>query len=376
MKSEKLIWAVALTLIATVQIAGATTTTWYVNGVSGSDTNNCLSAETACKTIRHAISRAASGDTIRVAAATYKESLTISKSLKVIGSGARTTIVDGGGGTVFTITNSSAVVTLSNMTVANGEGISNRGRLTISNSAVSGNAVFCNVRECSALGGGIYNIGTLTISNSTISGNMVNCNSYFCSALGGGIYNTGALTISNSTVSGNMAGAGITGCLLICPVTALGGGIYNTGELTISNSTLNGNGAQQQPLFHFGGGIVNSSGSTVIQNSILANNLGGNCDRGGITSKGYNLSDDGTCSFSNTGDLNNTHPRLGALGYYGGPTQTIPLLSGSPAIDAGNPSGCTDGHGHLLKTDQRGKPRPDPEDRGGCDMGAYESQSD
>jgi len=26
-----------------------------------------------------------------------------------------------------------------------------------------------------------------------------------------------------------------------------------------------------------------------------------------------------------------------------GPTQTIPLLSGSPAIDAGNPSGCTDG---------------------------------
>jgi len=52
------------------------------------------------------------------------------------------------------------------------------------------------------------------------------------------------------------------------------------------------------------------------------------------------------------------------------------LLSGSPAIDAGNPAGCTDGLGHLLKTDQRGMPRPDPEDKGGCDMGAYESQSD
>jgi hypothetical protein len=52
------------------------------------------------------------------------------------------------------------------------------------------------------------------------------------------------------------------------------------------------------------------------------------------------------------------------------------LLSGSPAIDAGNPNGCTDGNGNLLKTDQRGMPRPDKEDTGGCDMGAYERQSD
>lgn len=45
------------------------------------------------------------------------------------------------------------------------------------------------------------------------------------------------------------------------------------------------------------------------------------------------------------------------------------LLPGSPAIDAGNPSGCTDGSGHLLTTDQRGYPRHDPEDTRGCDMG-------
>src|SRR5205807_4514471 len=83
-----------------------------------------------------------------------------------------------------------------------------------------------------------------------------------------------------------------------------------------------------------------------------------------------------SCAFSNSGDRDNTNPVLGTLGYYGGPTPTIPLLTGSPAIDSGNPSGCTDGFGHLLKTDQRGKPRPDTEDAGGCDMGAYESQSD
>ena len=93
-------------------------------------------------------------------------------------------------------------------------------------------------------------------------------------------------------------------------------------------------------------------------------------------SNGYNLSSDNTCNFNGPGDLNNTDPRLGSLGYYGGSTPTIPLLSGSPAIDAGNPSGCTDGQGNPLKTDQRGLPRPDQEDTGGCDMGAYESQSD
>ena len=101
---------------------------------------------------------------------------------------------------------------------------------------------------------------------------------------------------------------------------------------------------------------------------------GGTC-YGAVTSNGYNLSSDNTCNFNGPGDRNNTDPKLGTFGYNGRPTQTIPLLSGSPAIDAGNPSGCTDGQGHLLTTDQRGMPRPDPGDPGGCDMGAYESQN-
>jgi hypothetical protein len=127
-----------------------------------------------------------------------------------------------------------------------------------------------------------------------------------------------------------------------------------------------------------GGGIENYSGRATLRNSIVANNFsGGNCfPYGQMTSDGYNLSSDGTCNFNGTGDLNNTDLKLGQLGNHGGPTQTIPLLSGSPAIDAGNQGGCTDGKGHLLKTDQRGRPRPDKEDTGGCDMGAYERQKD
>ena len=93
-----------------------------------------------------------------------------------------------------------------------------------------------------------------------------------------------------------------------------------------------------------------------------------------MTSNGYNLSSDNTCNFNDTGDLNNTDPKLGRLQNNGRPTQTQALLPGSPAIDAGNPSGCTDGHGHL--TDQRSQPRPDHEDSSGCDMGAHECQTD
>jgi hypothetical protein len=56
---------------------------WYVDGVNGSDNNDCKSPQTACKTIGHAISLASSGDSILVAAATYTENLTIRFSLKV-----------------------------------------------------------------------------------------------------------------------------------------------------------------------------------------------------------------------------------------------------------------------------------------------------
>ena len=86
----------SLLLLALAPTAFASTT-WYVNGVNGSDSSNCMSPTTACKTIGHAIALAHSGDTIMVASATYYENLTIGINLNVIGSGASTTIIDGGG---------------------------------------------------------------------------------------------------------------------------------------------------------------------------------------------------------------------------------------------------------------------------------------
>jgi len=407
-----------LTLLCLISSASSAST-WYVNGVSGSDSHNCMSSLTACKTIGHAISLAVPGDSVMVAAATYYENLTIGISLKVIGSGASTTIIDGGGVGAGVAGVGGTNVTLSRVTVRHGAaslggGIYNAGTLTINNSTISGNRAISTSRFC-CRGGGIYNAGTLTINNSTIRANraMVHSGCLFC-GLGGGVFSSGRLIINNSkiqennaalsgggiatnsytannlminnsTISGNSAtiGGGIqagsaANNLMINSSTISGnsaaedGGGINTdtsgSTLTISSSTISGNSAT------IGGGISNFGTAIILKNSIVANSSsGGNCS-GTITSQGHNLSSDHTCNFTNTGDLNNTDPMLGPLQNNGGPTATMALPLGSPAVDAGNPTGCTDGLGHLLKTDQRGKPRPDAEETAGCDIGAYEYQ--
>jgi hypothetical protein len=86
-----------LVFFLTLSSTALASTTWYVDGVKGNDSNGCKSPQHACKTITHAISLASSGDSIMVAAATYTENLTIGFSLKIVGSGAKTTIIDGGG---------------------------------------------------------------------------------------------------------------------------------------------------------------------------------------------------------------------------------------------------------------------------------------
>jgi len=78
-----------LALVLAVSTSALASTTWYVNGASGSDSNSCKTSLAACKTIGHAISLAASGDSVIVSAATYVEHLNIGISLNVIGSGAR-----------------------------------------------------------------------------------------------------------------------------------------------------------------------------------------------------------------------------------------------------------------------------------------------
>jgi parvulin-like peptidyl-prolyl isomerase len=174
----------------------------------------------------------------------------------------------------------------------------------------------------------------------------------------------GRLTLVRSQVSGN-AGAG---------VEAKGGTVYCV------NSTIADNGGaglradggtietQSCSIAHNrGAGLEAAGGEVIAHNTLLADNLRA-CD-GSITSKGYNLADDESCALSGPGDRHDPDARVGALDANGGPTQTVALTGGSPAVDAGDPAGCVDDNGSLLTVDQRGIRRPAG---GRCDIGAFE----
>ena len=136
------------------------------------------------------------------------------------------------------------------------------------------------------------------------------------------------------------------------------------------NSTLSGNS---------GGGIFNDGQTVSLKNTLLAHgDSGGNCGNlsGTFASLGHNLSDDPTCTsfLILTGDQNNTPAGLDSgLKNNGGPTQTIALLSTSPALGAipVSPTNyCTLADGVTpVTTDQRGIARPQGT---ACDIGAFE----
>jgi hypothetical protein len=315
-----------------------------------------------------------------------------------------------GGGTV-TLTNCTVTgnFAVTGTYTPEGGGIFNYGALTITGSTISNNTVSSTA---GASGGGIFNanvgltsVGVLNVTNSTISGNSA-------PQEGGGIFSeSGTLTLTNSTVSGNSSyqGSGIendgTGTVTGSTISANtghgeGGGMFNNGTLTVTNSTISGNSTSNgagvanggtalsisfttisgNTASSNGGGIV---GAASVKNSIVANNgSGGNCYvfppymgtvNPPIISGGYNLSDDATCTtyFNQTGDLNGVAAGLysGGLESNGGPTQTIALLSGSPAIDAIPASACTDWNGNMVTTDQIGTTRPQGP---ACDIGAFE----
>src|SRR6266498_3575879 len=142
------------------------------------------------------------------------------------------------------------------------------------------------------------------------------------------------------------------------------GGIANYGGLIVTNSTFSDNNAS------LGGAIRNGIGGNLsLRNSILANSHGSvDCIKSDGAPEVENINNliqtTGT-DFESCGVPNLTSdPLLGSLQDDGGFTQTMALLSGSPAINAGDDGECAD-------TDQRGEARPFGNH---CDIGAYEYQ--
>jgi uncharacterized repeat protein (TIGR01451 family) len=278
----------------------------------------------------------------------------------------------GGNYRIFAV-DTGAIVTISGLTISNGQvvddhggGIYNAGTLTLTNSIISNNNTNTSV-AFNGHGGGVYNAitGTLTLNGSTVSNNAIFNAAH--DGYGGGIYNAGTLTLNNSTVSGNHTYGD----------HCHGGGIHNEGMLTLNNSTI---GSHNYASGGNGGGIWNGNNGIVnLKNSIIAGNMansaGPDChNTATLISLDYNLvGDNSDCPFTpQTGDQVNVDPLLGELQDNGGPTETRALLLGSPAFDTIPIVSCTDHLGTPIATDQRGVARPQGS---ACDIGAYEAQT-
>ena len=132
--------------------------------------------------------------------------------------------------------------------------------------------------------------------------------------------------------------------------------------MTVQSSTIAGNSANE------GGGIATTDGSASIVDTIVAANTapnGGADVNGTLDSLGNNLIGNPAGATGLTArDLVGLNPDLGPLQNNGGPTPTMALLPGSPAIDAGTTTS-------TLATDQRGLTRVI---NGASDIGAFELQ--
>ncbi len=326
--------------------------------------------------------------------------IVIDRSVALVGAGARRTMIampvpadrdtitaDDRVLEILTPTGGSTpTVTVSGVTISGGSANPNNnfegGDVLNTGALILGQDWITDGFACS--GAGIANSGgSLIVDQTLISGNSAACGPSGGDD-SGAIANIGApatgstpdlpahLIVENSTVTGNDA--------------RLVGGIFSWNDpnntVAISNSTIANNTAEDEPggvARGPGGGLGSAAGTIEVEDSILTGNsevTGGvttptNCSTSGgtIVSLGYNLESGTDCGFLSRGDLHGTDPMLGPLAANGGPTNTLALLSGSPAINAGNPAGCRELDGTPITVDQRGIARPQGPR---CDIGPFE----
>jgi CSLREA domain-containing protein len=241
--------------------------------------------------------------------------------------------------------------------ILSGNGTGNPGELTVIRSTVRGNN---STAGSIGDGGGISVVGgPLTMMASTISANTATVSGGGTLADGGGLYIISSpAVVTNSTIVENFAiaqGAAGGGILL-------GGG--TTPSLRLQSSTLARNTADGTNSA-VGGNLAGSKFARLL-NTIVAKGKGdaavANCDDD-VRFSGHSLEDRNTCGFDGEGDRVNKNPLLRDLSNNGGPTDTMALKPGSPAVDHA-------GRRSSPKLDQRGFVRGRNPDIGAFELGA------
>jgi CSLREA domain-containing protein len=394
--------------------------TLIVNTTADHDDGTCGVVDCSLREAISAANAASGANTITFSSAVIgtitlggSGELDVTDSTTIIGPGARVLAISGSSASrVFSFaantTNAVSGLTIRDGVVpsilpgqsAAGAGIFNQGTLTLTDCTLSGNRVqgggaILVGSGGSGNGGALYNSGVLTLSRCTLSGNSAGggngVNAGFRSGAGGGgggnggaIFNdtSGTLTLANCTFANNTGGGGTGGNGGgSFPAGGSGGpgrgGICNLGAISVTACTFNGNsgtggnGGSGSPNGTPGrgsGGLTNSGGTAVVGDTISAGNTGNNGGGpdvdGGFNSGGYNLigNASGSTGFSNgvNHDQIGANANLGPLQNYGGATDTMALLSGSLAINAGDPNAPAQDQRYYLRN-------------GVPDIGAFES---
>lgn len=198
-------------------------------------------------------------------------------------------------------------------------------------------------------GGGLCSTGSSVNARINVYRSLINNNT--AGGNGGGYYSAGQFVMYNTTIVNNWAGGN-------------GAGLYHNGaEHQIHHSTIARNGGTRNGITtQVGGGLWTSGGNRLIKHTIIGDNSAVSApDVNGtfLISLGYNLIENtsGSSGFGGT-DVTGVDPQLAAaLISLGGPTQVLPPLAGSPAIDKIPASVTPDSE---TEVDQRKSPRRVP----------------
>jgi len=272
---------VCAAVIALVITAGAAAagTTRYVSP-TGTDAGDCTASP--CRTISYAVGQANADDTISVAAGTYAESVSVTKTLTLIGHDAT---IDAGGQTsppnAIVISGADAAGTLvSGFTVENAglEGIFalQTSNITIANNRVLDNDAYGPFNPLCAdqpddCGEAIH---LQSVTDSTVNGNLVQDN------VGGILLTdedgpTSGNTISGNAVLDNTLDCGITLAShhfsLVAAAAPDVAGVY---ENQVLHNTSNGNGAAGIGVFAGPPGAA-AWGNVVVGNTAMNNGAAG-----------------------------------------------------------------------------------------------------
>ncbi len=389
--------AVALVLtatsLATSGVARAVATIHYVAATGSVGANSSCSSPgyvgATHASIQAAINAASSGDTIRICSGTFAVStrLNVAKSLTITGNGAALSILDGGGAVQIMIVQDNNIddassgdeitVNINSLTFRNGNAqqVGSLGECVDGNRCGGGlfaenesrvhiTDVHFKDNRSNFIGGGFarflsasnYPNVPSTIDSSTFEGNMA--------LLDGGAIATlfgFGLTVSRSTFYQN----GLENTHMARSATAV---IANFANATINDSTIVDHEAPSGQTVLFGDITLNRTLVAQLTGSTTSICNGSQTMSGGRA----NLVTDGSCTgvtqspasagAGNSARVSHSDLKLGAIGYHGYDTRTIPLLAGSAALNYWTGGSCTG-------TDQRGISVPQG---ASCDVGAYE----